>query len=165
MSKEVEALVMQVAENGNLIDAAIVFINGVADRIDASGGDEEKLAALTAELRVKDLARARPGARGRSAGGGGGGGAALAGGGDGARDDVAGHAGRPAGRQAAAAGRLNFPQVACATALDTRSLPRHVRGMSEPLYLAVAGVSFGLLLFALAFEVRRAARRRRRRHD
>lgn len=56
MSKEVEALVMQVAENGNLIDAAIVFINGVADRIDASGGDEEKLAALTAELRVKDLA-------------------------------------------------------------------------------------------------------------
>jgi len=54
MSKELDDIVAQVKANGDVIDSAIVLINGIADRITAAGTDGAALAALTAELKAKD---------------------------------------------------------------------------------------------------------------
>ncbi len=54
MSAEMDALVAQVHANSDLLDAATVMINGIADRIAAAGVDPAALQALTDELRAKD---------------------------------------------------------------------------------------------------------------
>lgn len=54
MSKEFDDLTAQVAKNSEVLDSAVVLINGIADRIAAAGVDPVKLQALTTELRDKD---------------------------------------------------------------------------------------------------------------
>jgi hypothetical protein len=54
MSKEFDDLTAQVTKNSEVLDSAVVLINGIADRIAAAGVDPVKLQALTTELRDKD---------------------------------------------------------------------------------------------------------------
>lgn len=58
MSTELDTLTSQVQANTDLLDSAIVLINGIAARITAAGTDPAKLSALTAELKSKDDALA-----------------------------------------------------------------------------------------------------------
>lgn len=58
MSIELDNLTAQVKANDDLLDSAIVLINGIADRITAAGVDPTKLTALTTELKAKDNALA-----------------------------------------------------------------------------------------------------------
>lgn len=58
MSKEFDDLTAQVTRNSEVLDSAIVLINGIADRITAAGVDPVKLNALTTELKAKDDALA-----------------------------------------------------------------------------------------------------------
>lgn len=54
MSIEFDNLTAQVQKNSEVLDSAIVLINGIADRITAAGVDPVKLQALTTELKAKD---------------------------------------------------------------------------------------------------------------
>lgn len=54
MSVELDNLTAQVHANSDALDAAVVLINGIADRITAAGVDPVKLNALTTELKAKD---------------------------------------------------------------------------------------------------------------
>lgn len=54
MSQEFDDLTAQVKANSDLLDSAVVLINGIAARIDAAGVDPVKLKALTDELKAKD---------------------------------------------------------------------------------------------------------------
>lgn len=58
MSVEFDNLTTQVKANSEVLDSAIVLINGIADRITAAGVDPVKLNALTTELKAKDEALA-----------------------------------------------------------------------------------------------------------
>jgi len=58
MSEEFDVLTAQVKANTEVIESAIVLINGIADRIEEAGIDPAKLTALTDELRAKDAALA-----------------------------------------------------------------------------------------------------------
>lgn len=54
MSQEFDDLTAQVKSNTEVLNSAVVLINGIADRITAAGVDPQKLAALTTELKSKD---------------------------------------------------------------------------------------------------------------
>lgn len=54
MSKEMDVLTEQVRINNDLLDSAVVLLNGIADRIVAAGVDLPKLTALADELKAKD---------------------------------------------------------------------------------------------------------------
>jgi hypothetical protein len=54
MSQELDNLTAQVKANSDAVDAAVLLINGIADRITAAGVDPAKLTALTDELKSKD---------------------------------------------------------------------------------------------------------------
>lgn len=54
MSVEFDNLTAQVKANSDVLDSAIILINGIADRITAAGVDPVKLNALTTELKAKD---------------------------------------------------------------------------------------------------------------
>ena len=54
MSQEMDNLTAQVHANSNLMDSAMVMINGIADRITAAGVDPQKLNDLAVELKAKD---------------------------------------------------------------------------------------------------------------
>lgn len=54
MSIEFDNLTVQIQKNSEVLDSAIVLINGIADRITAAGVDPVKLNALTTELKAKD---------------------------------------------------------------------------------------------------------------
>lgn len=58
MSIELDNLTTQVRANSVAVDAAVLLINGIADRITAAGVDPAKLQALTDELKSKDEALA-----------------------------------------------------------------------------------------------------------
>lgn len=56
MTTEMDDLTAQVTTNTAVIGSAIELINGIADRIDAAGGNKTKIAELVAELRAQDTA-------------------------------------------------------------------------------------------------------------
>lgn len=60
MANELQALQAQVSASDEVMDSAILLINGLADKLDAAQGDPAALAALTEELRSSssDLAAA-----------------------------------------------------------------------------------------------------------
>ena len=52
MSKELDALTLEVQENADVIDSAIVLIEGIAEQLEAIKDDPAKIQALADELNV-----------------------------------------------------------------------------------------------------------------